>query len=109
VDSDIDSLLRQVVEAADIEVFWEKSATGESGFISSQPYSSGDGVPLMGVERLSRIPADFHRAVSTALAQIGVSVQFPFKHDKWYDHQWFEQCLVRESIDVDGELIRWYC
>ena len=105
---DTESVLAKVVAAADIEVLWEKPATGESGFISRQPYSSGGDRPVTGDDRLSRIPTPFHESVKAALTQVGVVVEFPYKQDDWFDHQWFEMRLVEERADSDGELIRFY-
>lgn len=108
MEFDKESLLAQVAVAADIEVLWEKPATGESGFISRQPYSSGGDRPVTGDERLSRIPTTFHESVKDALTQVGAVVEFPYKQDDWFDHQWFEMRLVEERKDSDGELIRFY-
>ena len=108
MDIDIESLLKTVVEAADIEILWEKPATGESGFISRQPYSSGGERPVTGEERLSRIPKAFHDAVNAALSQVGVVAEFPYKQDDWYDYQWFEMRMIDERKDTDGESIKIY-
>lgn len=108
MEIDKESLLAQVVEAADIEVIWEKPATGECGFISRQSYSSGGERPVIGNDRLSGIPTAFHAAVTAALGQVGEVVEFPYKQDDWFDHQWFEMRLLEERADSDGELIRVY-
>lgn len=108
MEIDKESLLARVAEATDIEVLWEKPATGESGFISRQPYSSGGERPVIGDDRLSRIPTAFHDSVTAALSQVGVLVEFPYKQDDWYDYQWFEMRLTEERQDSDGELIRVY-
>lgn len=104
----MESLLAQIAAAADIEVLWEKPATGESGFISRQPYSSGGERPVIGDDRLSRIPTAFHDSVTAALSQVGLVVEFPYKQEDWYDYQWFEMRLIEEREDTDGETIRIY-
>lgn len=108
MEIDRESLLAQIVAATDIEVLWEKPATGESGFILRQPYSSGGDLPVIGDERLNHIPAAFHEPVTQSLTQVGVVVEFPFKQDDWYDYQWFEMRLIEEHEDTDGETIRIY-
>ena len=78
MDISTESLLKEVIKAADIEILWEKPATGESGFISRQPYSSGGDRPVTGDERLSHIPTAFHEPVTAALSQVGAVVEYPF-------------------------------
>lgn len=108
MDISTESLLKEVIKAADIEILWEKPATGESGFISRQPYSSGGDRPVTGDERLSHIPTAFHEPVTAALSQVGAVVEYPFKQDGWFDYQWFEMRLMEERKDTDGECIRIY-
>lgn len=104
----MESLLAQIAAAADIEVLWEKPATGEAGFICRQPYSSCGDRPVIGDERLSCIPTAFHESVNAALSHVGEVVEFPFKQNDWYDYQWFEMRLIEEREDTDGETIRIY-
>lgn len=108
MDISTESLLKEVIKAADIEILWEKPATGESGFISRQPYSSGGDRPVTGDERLSHIPTAFHEPVTAALSQVGAVVEYPFQQDGWFDYQWFEMRLMEERKDTDGECIRIY-
>lgn len=105
---DSEPIYEAVLHEAEIEVLWEKPSTGESGFLFRQPYSSGGAKPLIGDERLQRIPEGFRAEVAAALCEVGRLVEFPYKQDDWADYQWFEQRLIEEQADTDGELIRIY-
>lgn len=106
---DQEKIFCDVLQAADIEVFWENPVTGDGGFISRQPYSSSvDERPLTGEARLQRIPESFRQQVSDGLARVGEPVQFPYKQDGWFDYQWFEQQLLEEAEDQNGQLVRIY-
>ena len=105
---DKELLFSQVLQDADIEVFWEKPSTGESGFISSELYPNGAMRCSTGKSRLKRIPEAYHAEFEEALAKPGVLVQFPYKQEEWFDYQWFEQALIEERQDEDGETLRVY-